>query len=90
MGTGRSVLCLSGQGSRTGPRPPAHSVFIGTSQLAIFPSGETAWLETSPGDAQVPRAPGKEHSQGGSALRLLGEPEVGAVSSTEDVAQDKV
>jgi len=43
-----------------------------------------------PWRCKAPRAPGKEHSQGGSALRLLGEPEVGAVSSTEDVAQDKV
>lgn len=41
-------------------------------------------------EMQAPRAPAKEHSQGGSAPRLLGEPEVGAVSSTEDVAQDKV
>lgn len=89
MGTGRSVLCLSGQGSRTGPQPPAHSLFIGTSQLAVFLSGETAWLK-HPLEMQAPRAPAKEHSQGGSAPRLLGEPEVGAVSSTEDVAQDKV
>lgn len=57
--------------------------------MSFSQSGSTARLETSPGDVGV-EAPDKEDSHGGSAQRLLGEPEVGAVSSTEDVAQDKV
>lgn len=46
-------------------------------------------METCPGDVGV-GAPDKGAGGGGSAQRVLGEQEVGAVSSAEDVAQDKV